>query len=289
MKAVVKVVEDLNPNWIGDGFPSRALWYYGEHGSALSPFLVVGYIGPFEFSPVKDGGKRRGVGAHPHRGFETVSIVYKGGVEHRDSTGQDGVIEEGEVQWMTAAGGVLHDEFHSETFAKSGGTFQMVQLWVNLPAKDKQTLPSYQAIGNSDIPVVAFSDNAGEVRLIAGSYAERTGPARTFTPMNVLDIRFHAGSRVEIPARAGWNTAVAVLEGNVRVNGKSAREAQLVLLDAQGEGVTIETTGKAILLMLSGEPINEPVIGQGPFVMNSQQEIIEAVADFNRGKFGTIQ
>lgn len=288
MKAVVKVVEDLNPNWIGDGFPSRALWYYGEHGSALSPFLVVGYIGPFEFSPVKDGGRRRGVGAHLHRGFETVSIVYKGGVEHRDSTGQSGVIEEGEVQWMTAAGGVLHDEFHSEAFARSGGTFQMVQLWVNLPAKDKQTPPSCQAIGNGDIPVVAFPENAGEVRLIAGSYAERTGPARTFTPMDVLDIRLRAGARVEIPARAGWNTAVAVLQGNVRVNGKNAKEAQLVLLDVQGEGVSIETTGEAILLMLSGEPIDEPVIGQGPFVMNNQQEIIEAVADFNRGKFGNI-
>lgn len=288
MKVVVKVVEDLNPNWIGDGFPSRALWYYGEHGSALSPFLVVGYIGPFEFSPVKDGGRRRGVGAHPHRGFETVSIVYKGGVEHRDSTGQSGIIEEGEVQWMTAAGGVLHDEFHSEAFARSGGTFQMIQLWVNLPAKDKQTPPSYQAIVSGDIPVVAFPENAGEVRLIAGSYAERTGPARTFTPMNVLDIRLRAGARVVLPARAGWNTAVAVLEGNVRVNGKPAKEAQLVLLDAQGEGVKIETTGEAILLMLSGEPIDEPVIGQGPFVMNNQQEIIEAVADFSRGKFGNI-
>ncbi|MGH8248649.1 MAG: pirin family protein, partial [Gammaproteobacteria bacterium] len=219
----------------------------------------------------------------------TVTIVYKGEVAHRDSTGKGGVIGPGDVQWMTAAAGILHEEFHSEAFTQSGGTLEMVQLWVNLPAKDKMTPPTYQAIRDDDIPAVALPKKAGAVRVIAGNYAGHAGPARTFTPLHVWDVRLHAGARAELPAAAGWNTALVVLHGPVHVNGSaSAGEAQLVVLDQNGEGLSIEAHDEAVMLLLSGEPINEPIVGRGPFVMNTQDEIAKAIADFNSGNFGEI-
>ena len=241
-------------------------------------------------SPGKAGeGRHRGVGEHPHRGFETVTIVYKGEVAHRDSTGKGGIIGPGDVQWMTAASGILHEEFHSETFTQSGGTLEMVQLWVNLPAKDKLSKPGYQAIVSKDIPAVSLADGGGTVRVIAGDYSGHAGPARTFSPMNVWDLRLRPGTRVEMPAPEGWNTVLIVLHGAVKVNDStSAGEAQMVLLSQADAGFSVEADDEAVLLMISGEPINEPIVGHGPFVMNTQQEIAQAFEDFSSGKFGQI-
>jgi redox-sensitive bicupin YhaK (pirin superfamily) len=286
MKKVIGVYSAPRQHWVGNGFPVRSLFSYDRHGKSISPFLLLDRAGPADFSPTS---VPRGVGQHPHRGFETVTIVYKGEVAHRDSTGRGGVIGPDEVQWMTAASGILHEEFHSESFTRSGGTLDMVQLWVNLPARDKMSAPGYQAIRNDSIPSVTLSDGAGTVRIIAGDYAGHVGPARTFSPMNVWDLRLNAGATVKLPAVEGWNTVLVVLHGSVRINGQAnAGEAQLALLDRGGSDFTLEANGDAVLLLLSGEPIDEPIVGHGPFVMNTEAEIVQAFADFNSGRFGEI-
>jgi redox-sensitive bicupin YhaK (pirin superfamily) len=287
MKKVLEVAGAPGRHWVGNGFPVHGMFGYSGPGVAeRSPFLMLDYAAPFRFEPTTE---RRGVGQHPHRGFETVTIVYEGEVEHRDSTGNGGIIGKGDVQWMTAAGGILHEEFHSQAYAASGGPFEMVQLWVNLPAKDKMAAPGYQGILDAQIPAVALPGEAGTLRLIAGEYAGQRGPARTFTPMNVWDLRLAAGQRVSLPQPAGWTTLLVVLDGTVQVNGEAiVRAAQMATLATAGSGVEIETSGAAKLLLLAGEPIDEPVVGHGPFVMNSQQEIIQAIADFNSGKFGRM-
>lgn len=286
MKKVIGIYSAPRQHWVGDGFPVRSLFSYHSHGKALSPFLLLDRAGPAEFEP---GDHARGVGQHPHRGFETVTIVYEGEVAHRDSTGQGGVIGPGDVQWMSAAAGIMHEEFHSEAFTRAGGTLDMVQLWVNLPARDKMSAPGYQAIRSDSIPEVALPDGAGSVRLIAGDYAGRQGPARTFSPMNVWDLRLKAGASLALPAVDGWNTAIVVLKGSVRINGQEeAGEAQLVLLDPRGSDLQLESREGAVLLLLSGEPIDEPIVGYGPFVMNSQEEITQAIDDFNSGRFANI-
>ncbi|CNK71132.1 pirin family protein [Yersinia aleksiciae] len=286
MKKVQGIYRAPRQHWVGDGFPVRSLFSYQSHGKQLSPFLLLDYAGPADFTPTTH---RRGVGQHPHRGFETVTIVYHGEVEHRDSTGKGGVIGPGDVQWMTAGGGILHEEFHAETFAQRGGAFEMVQLWVNLPAKDKMTAPGYQAIRSDSIPQVDLPDDAGSLRVIAGDYSGEAGPAHTFSPLNVWDIRLNQGKSAEFSLPVGWNTALIVLRGSVLVNGDAiARDAEMVLLDAAGSHVTIEANNDALLLLLSGEPIDEPIIGYGPFVMNTQQQINEAIADFNSGRFGSM-
>ncbi|MHA3421114.1 pirin family protein [Yersinia enterocolitica] len=286
MKKVQGIYRAPRQHWVGDGFPVRSLFSYQSHGKQLSPFLLLDYAGPMDFTPTQH---RRGVGQHPHRGFETVTIVYDGEVEHRDSTGKGGIIGPGDVQWMTAGGGILHEEFHSDAFAKSGGAFEMVQLWVNLPAKDKMTAPGYQAIRNETIPQVALPEGAGSLRVIAGDYAGKNGPANTFSPLNVWDIRLNQGKSAEFSLPDGWNTALIVLRGTVQVNGDAiARDAEMVLLDSAGSHVTIEANNDAVLLLLSGEPIDEPIIGYGPFVMNTQEQIAEAIADFNSGRFGSM-
>jgi quercetin 2,3-dioxygenase len=230
-----------------------------------------------------------GIGLRASRGFETVTIAFQGEVAHRDSTGQGGVIGTGDVQWMTAGAGIIHEEFHSEAFSRSGGPFEMVQLWVNLPAKDKMTAPGYQAIQRQNIPLVALPEQAGEVRVIAGELDGHQGPAKTFSPMQVWDVRIGAGHRAELRLPEGWNTLLAVLHGTVQVNGEHiAREADLVVLDRDGETLTIEANGDVTLMLLSGEPIDEPVVGYGPFVMNSDAEIRQAIADYNSGHFGAI-
>ena len=276
-------------HWVGDGFPVHGLFgYSGEGVAARSPFLMLDYAAPTTFSP--NPGPRRGVGQHPHRGFETVTIVYAGEVEHRDSTGQGGVIGPGDVQWMTAGDGILHEEFHSQRYSAEGGPFEMVQLWVNLPARDKKTAPGYQAIVDAQIPVVALPDAAGRVRVIAGAYDGNAGPARTFTPINVLDVQLAAGKAADLPQPEGWTTLVVVLDGTVQVNGSAIlRAAETATLSTAGSGLRIEANADAKLLVLAGEPIDEPVVGYGPFVMNSQQEIIESIAAFNSGKFGRMQ
>ena len=270
---------------MGDGFPVRSLFSYSAFEKQLSPVLLLDYAGPAEFKPSNKG--QRGVDQHPHRGFETVTLVYKGEVAHRDSTGSGGVIGPGDVQWMTAGSGILHEEFHSPAFSEKGGTLEMVQLWVNLPAKDKSTPPGYQSITDASIPVVTLPDNAGTARVIAGEMDGHKGPAQTFSPMRILDLKLNAHSVTKLSLPDGWNTALVVLKGTVQVNDQEvAREAQLVVLDAKGESVIIEANKEATVLVLSGEPLNEPVVGYGPFVMNTREEIKAAIADFNQGRFG---
>jgi redox-sensitive bicupin YhaK (pirin superfamily) len=286
MKNVLHVQDAPRQHWVGDGFPVRSLFSYQSHGKLLSPFLLLDFAGPAEFAPAS---APRGVGQHPHRGFETVSIVYDGEVAHRDSTGQGGEIGPGDVQWMTAGAGILHEEFHSPAFTAKGGKLRMLQLWVNLPAKDKGAAAGYQAIVQSQIPAVALP-GGGQVRVIAGDYQGQPGPAKTFTPMHVWDVRLAAGEKLALELPEGWSTALAIVQGTVLVNGNDvAREAQLVVMAQEGRKLTLEANGDVALLLMSGEPIDEPIVGYGPFVMNSQQEIVQAVNDFNSGKFGSMQ
>ena len=286
MKKVSGIYGNTRSHWVGDGFPVRTLFAYDSLGKQASPFLMLDYAGPAEFAPAATP---RGVGQHPHRGFETVTIVYQGEVEHRDSTGNGGVIGPGDVQWMTAASGILHEEFHSAEFTRKGGTLEMVQLWVNLPAKDKMAIPGYQGILDRDIPLVSLPNGAGTVRVIAGDYQGSTGPAHTFTPMNVWDMRLLEGRSVALNVPDGHVAAVVVLRGTVQVNGKHvAREAQMVLFDRAGAELSIEANSDAGMLLLSGEPIDEPIFGHGPFVMNTRDEIVQAIEDFNSGRFGQM-
>jgi hypothetical protein len=271
-------------HWVGDGFPVRSLFSYNDLGQHVSPFLLLDYAGPHQFAPTTE---RRGVGQHPHRGFETVTIVYDGEVEHRDSTGNGGVIRPGDVQWMTAAGGILHEEYHSPAFAKTGGRFQMVQLWVNLPAKDKMAPGGYQAITAEEIPTVDLV-GGGSARVIAGDLNGAHGPARTFTPVNVWDVKLASDAEVTLPLPEGHTAMIIGLGGHVTVGGDSPLgEAEMLLLAREGDSVTIHADGDAKLLVLTGEPIDEPIVGYGPFVMNSEAEIRQAVDDFNSGRFAT--
>jgi hypothetical protein len=300
MKPILGVYRQPHGHWVGDGFPVRSLFSYQRFGQQLSPFLLLDYAGPHAFAPTEHA---RGVGQHPHRGFETVTIVYDGEVAHQDSTGQGGVIGPGDVQWMTAGAGILHEEFHSPAFRARGGTLEMAQLWVNLPAKDKLTAPGYQAITAPQIPQVklrqsdaadagsadASSADAGVLRVIAGDYAGAHGPARTFSPMQVWDLRLRAGGATTLPLPQGWAVAVVVLRGTVQVNGSAiAREAELTVLGADGEHVHLEANNEATVLILSGAPLDEPIVGYGPFVMNSEQEIQQAIADVRAGRFGQL-
>ncbi|MGY0798213.1 pirin family protein [Lysobacter sp. A286] len=286
MKKVLGIYSAPKPHWVGDGFPVRSMFSYNSHGAHLSPFLLLDYAGPMKFDPAA---QPRGVGQHPHRGFETVTIVYEGEVEHHDSTGAGGKIGPGDVQWMTAASGILHEEFHSHEFTRTGGTLEMVQLWVNLPAKDKMAAPGYQTLLDADIPSVALPGDAGRVRVIAGQYAGHAGPAHTFTAMNVWDVRLGQGHSSEFLLPEGHTAALIVLRGTVQVNGEHiAREAQMVMLDRNGMDVLLEANSDATILLLSGEPIDEPIVGHGPFVMNTQDEIHQAITDFNSGQFGRM-
>ena len=286
MKKILGVYTAPRPHWVGDGFPVRTLFSYDSMGKHISPFLLLDHAGPADFTPTQ---ARRGVGQHPHRGFETVTIVYKGEVEHRDSTGAGGTIGPGDVQWMTAAKGILHEEFHSQAFAKRGGALEMVQLWVNLPAKDKMSEAGYQTILDGDIPSLPLADNAGSLRLIAGEFDGVKGPARTFTPIDVWDMRLKAGRSVTLDLHAGRNTALVVLRGTVRINGTEvAREGQLALFERDGTQLRLESSDDAMVLLLSGEPIDEPIVGHGPFVMNTEAEIAQAFEDFNSGRFARI-
>lgn len=286
MRKVLGIYSSPRPHWVGDGFPVRSLFSQMNHGDHVSPFLLLDYAGPAAFEPAD---KPRGVGVHPHRGFETVTIVYQGEVEHRDSTGRGGVIGPGDVQWMTAAAGILHEEFHSRAFTASGGTLEMVQLWVNLPAKDKNAEPGYQSLLDGDIPAVELPDGAGTLRVIAGAYEGKRGPARTFTPIDLWDVGLRQGGAARLTLPEGHTVGVIVLKGSVRVNGDTlAREAQFVMLDRTGGAFALEADDDASLLIVSGEPIDEPVVMQGPFVMNSLDEIRQAMIDFRTGKFGDM-
>ena len=283
-----KIAEVLRPNgghWVGDGFPVRSLFSYDRDARDFSPFLLFDYAGPHVFGPAI---RPRGVGRHPHRGFETVTIVYDGEVAHRDSTGAGGTIGPGDVQWMTAAGGIIHEEFHSPGFTRTGGPFRMVQLWVNLPASDKLGPPGYQSITSAEIPVVELAGGAARARIIAGELDGIRGPARTFTPVNLWDLRLDRDAEVTLDLPEGHNAMIAVLSGHVTVDGTGAGEADLIRFERAGSAVRLRADGDSVLLVLTGEPIDEPVVGYGPFVMNTEEEIRTAVEDFNRGRFGAV-
>ena len=286
MKTVRGIHNKPDMHWVGYGFPVRSLFDYQGLGKQLSPFLLLDHAGPAEFAPAT---KPRGVGQHPHRGFETVSIVYEGEVAHRDSTGQGGVIGPGDVQWMTAGSGILHEEFHSPAFTQRGGQLHMVQLWVNLPAKDKVTLPGYQAILNAEIPKVEIDNGAATARVIAGEFLGARGAAHTFTPMQVVDLEIQTGHSVTLPAYVGWNTALVILNGKALINQEhSAHGAQLVVFSQEGDALVIEAKEEVKALLLSGQPLNEPIVGHGPFVMNTMDEIKQAFVDFQSGGFGRM-
>lgn len=286
MKQITGIYTAPSQHWVGDGFPVRSMFSYQTHGEQLSPFLLLDYAGPHHF-PAGTG--KRGVGEHPHRGFETVTVVYSGEVEHHDSTGRGGVIGPGDVQWMTAGAGILHEEFHSAEFTRTGGELKMIQLWVNLPAKDKMTQPGYQSITADVIPDVELPNNAGHMRVIAGRYEDIVGPAHTFSPLNVWDLQLNQSQEITLHQPAGWSTALVVLEGEVVVNGEgSAREGQLVVLSQKGEALHLSASSNAKVLLMAGEPLQEPIVGYGPFVMNTKAQIAEAVRDFNSGRFGQI-
>jgi redox-sensitive bicupin YhaK (pirin superfamily) len=284
MKHIAEVMRANGGHWVGDGFPVRSLFSYHGDTEAISPFLLFDYAGPHMFEPAA---RPRGVGQHPHRGFETVTIVYDGEVSHRDSMGNGGTIGPGDVQWMTAAGGFLHEEFHSDAFTRTGGPFRMVQLWVNLPARDKMTSPGYQSIREADIPSVALPDGAGRVRVIAGEFDGAKGPARTFSPVNLWDVRLNAGTDSVLALPEGHTAMIAVLSGHVTVNGRDeAGEAEVIRFEREGSQVQLHADGDSMLLVMTGEPLDEPVFGYGPFVMTNETEIREAIDDFNNGRFG---
>jgi redox-sensitive bicupin YhaK (pirin superfamily) len=286
MKRISSIHRGGERHWVGDGFPVHTVFSYQDLAAELSPFLLLDHAGPTDFEPTGD---ERGVGWHPHRGFETVSVAYEGEVDHEDSAGNRGSIGPGDVQWMTAGSGVLHKEMHGRGFARRGGRFEMLQLWVNLPAESKMAAPRYQTLSARDIPTVSLPREGGSVRVIAGEFQGARGPARTFTPINLLDLRLRADHRVRLDLRDGWTAALFVVSGEIIVNGEEgARAGELVVLGREGSKVEIEAAPDATVFVMNGQPIDEPIAAYGPFVMNSQDEIRQAIVDFQAGRLGTI-
>ena len=286
MKKVLSVVRGGEPHWVGDGFPVRTIFHYEGVGRELAPFLLLDHAGPADFEPTD---RQRGVGWHPHRGFETVTVVYDGEVDHEDSGGNQGSIGPGDVQWMTAGSGVLHKELHGRDYARRGGKFEMLQLWVNLPAKSKMTAPNYQTLLARNIPTVELPEEAGAVRVIAGEFRGAKGPARTFTPINLFDVRLRGGHRLQLDLHDGYTAALFILQGRVVVNGEeSADQNELVVFKREGDTVSIEAIADATLLILNGQPIDEPIVGYGPFVMNTREQIQQAIADMRTGRLGKV-
>lgn len=285
MKKVAFIKRSNGSHWVGDGFPVKNIFSYNDIAEKISPFLMMDHAGPTVFPPTT---QKLGVGQHPHRGFETVTIVYQGGVSHRDSSCGGGTIGPGDVQWMTAASGLIHEEFHSEDFARQGGPFEMIQLWVNLPAKDKMTAPGYQGITAENIITVSLENDAGIARIIAGAFGNAKGAAQTFTPMNVWDLRLNAGRTLSLTLPSGHTAALYVLSGGLTVDTQTVGPAEMVVMEHEGTELLAEITETAVVLLLSGEPLNESIVGHGPFVMNTRAEIMQAMQDYNNGKFGQI-
>jgi redox-sensitive bicupin YhaK (pirin superfamily) len=284
MKDVLSIHRGGDAHWVGDGFPVHTVFSYQNLERELTPFLLLDHAGPTDFEPTD---RERGVGWHPHRGFETVTIVYDGEVDHEDSAGNRGSIGPGDVQWMTAGAGVLHKELHGRDYARRGGRFEMLQLWVNLPAKSKMTAPRYQTLHSPDIPVVSLPEGGGSMRVIAGEFGGMKGPARAFTPINLLDLRLRAGHGVHLPLHDGYTAALFVLKGEIVVNGaEAAHEGELVVLRREGDEVAIGARSEATLFVMNGQPIDEPIVGYGPFVMNTAEQIKQAIADYNSGRLG---
>jgi redox-sensitive bicupin YhaK (pirin superfamily) len=278
MKTLLRVHRQPEGHWVGDGFPVHTVLDYGRHPE-LSPFLLLDHAGPADFAPAD---KPRGVGWHPHRGFETVTVVLAGEVDHEDTAGDGGRIGPGDVQWMTAGSGLLHKEMHSPEFTRRGGKFHALQLWVNLPAKSKMSAPRYQTLAAADIPVV------DGVRVIAGEYAGAKGPAKTFTPVNLLQANLRAGQKLRLNLRDGFSAGLYTVHGEIRVNGEKVEGTELAVLEREGDEVQLDAITDAIVFVMSGAPIDEPVVGHGPFVMNTSREIQQAFADFHAGRLGKI-
>jgi redox-sensitive bicupin YhaK (pirin superfamily) len=273
-------------HWVGNGF--RVAGYFSVIPDAqrlLDPFVLLDYHPEHSYEASE---QPRGVGVHPHRGFETVTFAFQGSVAHHDSTGAGGVIKPGDVQWMTAASGILHKEYHEQTYSRQGGPFQMVQLWVNLPAEHKMAPPRYQPLVAEQMGLVTLPENAGSLRVIAGEFAGVKGPAKTFTPINIFDARLNEGGKVEFSFPARQTAAVLVMKGDLTLNDTKVTTNDFVLLKNAGERVTARANSEAQLLVLNGEPIGEPIVQHGPFVMNTRDEIAQAVADYNAGKFGSL-
>jgi len=283
MKNVLSIHKQPEGHWVGDGFPVHSVLDYGRHPE-LSPFLLLDHAGPADFPPAQ---KPRGVGWHPHRGFETVTVVLDGEVDHEDTAGNGGRIGPGDVQWMTAGSGLLHKEMHSDAFTRRGGRFHALQLWVNLPAKSKMTAPKYQTLTARDIPTVRLAGGV-TLRVIAGEFRGAKGPASTFTPVDLFELRIPTGRDADLALREGFATGLYIVEGVVTVNGEKATEGELVVLDRAGDSVAIEASADAVVFVMSGEPIKEPIAGSGPFVMNTRQELEKAYADFHSGRMGKI-
>ncbi len=287
MKKLIRIRKSPAGHWVGDGFPVRSMFSYDSSGASISPFLLLDYAAPAEFPPTEE---RLGVGEHPHRGFETVTIVYQGEVEHRDSAGHRGKIGPGDVQWMTAASGVVHEELHGREFARKGGTLEMVQLWVNLPKKFKMSSPRYQDILDRQIPAVKFANDAGMARVIAGKLLGTKGPALTFTPVNLWDLKLKPGNPVELNLPEGHTAELLVLRGSVLLNGiETADQEEVAFFDRSGDKIKLEAKQDLRALLMSGEPIDEPIAGYGPFVMNTEEEIREAIKDYQNGKMGHLE
>ena len=285
MKKIIGVHHADEQHWVGDGFPVRTLFSYQSMGELLSPFLMLDYASPTRFLPATTA---KGVGLHPHRGFETVTIVYEGELAHKDSAGNSGTIGLGDVQWMTAGAGILHDEMHSAKFTQQGGMLSMAQLWVNLPANQKMTPPAYQAIEAERIPCIQFENDQGTARLIAGNHAGLCGPAKTHTAMQVWDLQIKKGAVISLPAANDWSTALAILHGQVKTDKGFAGDGSLIAYSQAGSGIELVASEDTHALFLSGEPIREPIVGYGPFVMNTKAEIAQAIDDFNGGQFGRL-
>ncbi len=284
-KKVLDIIRNVSPHWVGDGFPVRSLFSYNYQPEKSDPFLLLDYAGPAQFPPAE---KRRGVEVHPHRGFETVTIVYQGELAHRDSSGNAGSIGPGDVQWMTAASGVVHEEFHSDRFTKNGGPFEIVQLWVNLPAKEKMSKPRYQELQAANIPTVELANGAGAIRIIAGEHAGTKGPARTVTPVNLWDLKLKAGSSVELPIPVGHTAMLVTQKGKLLVNDTPVVAVELAHLDRTGDTLSLKAEMDSQALILTGEPLNEAIVGHGPFVMNTREEISQAIRDYQAGRMGTL-
>ncbi len=285
-KSIDKITRPGMPHFVGDGFRVHNFIPGTETMQRMNPFIMLDYNSKYIFPPSE---KPKGVGVHPHKGFETVTIAYKGKVEHGDSSGGGGIIGEGDVQWMTAASGVLHKEFHETEWSKTGGEFQMVQLWVNLPAKDKKGPAKYQAISKTDIKKVELSDDRGAVKIIAGEYEGKKGPASTFTPIHLYNVELKAGAVLDLNFPTDFTTALVAIEGNSKINGTEFLQDHFALMANDGETFSIEATTDTVVLVMSGEPIHEPIASHGPFVMNTREELIEAFDDFNLGKFGYLE
>lgn len=285
-KRVEKIIPPPPPHWVGDGFKVHGFFPHGPlTGERMSPFFLLDYNPLTNFPPREEP---FGVGPHPHRGFETVTIAYKGKVAHHDSRGGGGVIGEGDVQWMTAGSGLLHKEYHEQEFNRTGGPFQMVQLWVNLPAKDKMTPPKYQAITNAEMGRVSLPEG-GEVEIIAGEFGGVRGPATTFTPVHLYNVKLNKGEKVELAFPTGYTTAMLAIEGSALINGTEKLPVNnLALFERGGEGLTVEAIEDGVFLLMSGEPLNEPIAQHGPFLMNTYAEIAQAIDDYQQGKFGFL-